>query len=57
MDGKLVTAIVGLAAPAVLIGVTIAYFGSNPLVIAGLLILTVGAAFYLLSYTEAFPSD
>lgn len=57
MDGKLITALVGIVLPAALIGVTIVYFASNPLAIFGLLALIVAAVFYLLSYTEAFGSD
>ncbi|MGD0718343.1 MAG: hypothetical protein ABSA15_02025 [Thermoplasmata archaeon] len=57
MDGKLLTLLLTIVLPAALIGVTIAYFGSNPLSIFALLIVMVGGSFYLLSYTEAFASD
>lgn len=54
MDGRLLTALVTLALPAGLIGVTIWRFSANPLSILGLLVVMVGGAFYLLSYTESF---
>ncbi len=57
MDGKLLTLLLTIVLPAALIGVTIAYFGSNPLSIVGLLVVMVGGSFYLLSYTEAFVAD
>lgn len=57
MDGKLLTLLALIVLPIALIGVTIAYFGSNPLAIVGLFVVMVAGMFYLLSYTEAFASD
>ncbi|NNN17711.1 MAG: hypothetical protein HKL79_05065 [Thermoplasmata archaeon] len=57
MDGKLLTLILLILLPAALIGVTIAYFGSNPLAIVGLFVVMIAGSFYLLSYTEAFVSE
>ena len=54
MDGRLLTALLTLALPAGLIGVTVWRFASNPLAILGLLALMVGGAFYLLSYSDSF---
>lgn len=57
MDGKLLTLILLILVPIGLMGVTIAYFGSNPLAIVGLFALMIAGLFYLLSYGEAFVSD
>lgn len=57
MDGKLLTLLLLVVLPIALIGVTIAYFGSNPLAIVGLFIVMLAGLFYLLSYTEAFVSE
>lgn len=54
MDGRLFTILVAIVLPAALIGVTIAFFSSNPLSILGLFIVMTGGIFWLLSYTESF---
>lgn len=54
MDGRLYTALFLLVLPAVLIGVTVWFFASNPLSIFGLLAVMVVGAFYLLSYNTSF---
>ncbi len=54
MDGKLVTGIALLLAPAAVIGATLAWFGSNPLTIFAMFALMVAGAFYLLTYRETF---
>jgi hypothetical protein len=54
MDGKLVTAIGLLVVPAGLIGVTIAWFSSNPVAIFAMIALMLVGAFYLLTYRETF---
>ncbi len=56
MDGKLLTLLLLIVLPVALMGVTIAYFGSNPISIFLLFIVMVAGSFYLLSYTEAFAS-
>jgi hypothetical protein len=54
MDGKLVTGVVFLAAPAAVIGATVAWFGSNPVTIFAMFALMLCGAFYLMTYREAF---
>ena len=54
MDGRLTAALLTLLLPAVLIGVTILEFSSNPVAIFGLLAVMIAGAFYLISYTETF---
>jgi len=54
MDGKLVTGIGLLAIPAVLLGVTVAWFSSNPVSIFALIAVMLAGAFYLLTYRETF---
>ena len=54
MDGRALTALLTLALPAGLIGVTIWKFAANPLAILGLLVVMIVGSFYLLSYTESF---
>jgi hypothetical protein len=54
MDGRFAVGLVALAAPAVLIGVTVWRFGSNPLSLVALLAVMVIGSFYLLSYTDSF---
>ncbi len=54
MDGKLVTGIGLLAVPAGLIGVTVAWFSSNPVSIFAMIALMIVGAFYLLTYRETF---
>jgi len=54
MDGRLFTVLVLLILPAVLIGVTIFEFHSNPVAILALIAVMIAGSFYLLSYTESF---
>jgi hypothetical protein len=54
MDGRIVTGIGLLAVPAVLIGVTVAWFSSNPVSIFVMMGLMVLGGFYLLTYRESF---
>jgi hypothetical protein len=54
MDGRFFTVLVLLILPAVLIGVTMVEFHSNPVAILGLIAVMIAGAFYLLSYTESF---
>jgi len=54
MDGKLVTGVGLLLVPGVLIGVTIAWFSSNPVSIFAMLALMIVGGFYLLTYRESF---
>ncbi len=54
MDGRILTALVTILLPAILIGVTIEFFSSNPLAILGLFVVIVGGTFWLLSYTDSF---
>ncbi|HEV2428555.1 MAG TPA: hypothetical protein VGV64_01750 [Thermoplasmata archaeon] len=54
MDGRLLTVLATFLLPAVLIGVTIWKFASNPLAILGLLAVVVAGALYLLTYTDTF---
>ena len=54
MDGRLFTVLAFLVLPGVLIGVTIAFFSSNPISILVLVgAMTVGSM-YLLTYRETF---
>ncbi len=54
MDGRHYTVLFLLALPAVLIGVTVGWFASNPLAIFALLTAMVVGAFYLVSYNTSF---
>jgi hypothetical protein len=54
MDGRLFTLILFLVVPAVLIGVTIAFFSSNPISILVLIALMIIGAFYIMTYRETF---
>ncbi len=54
MDGKLVTGIGLLVVPTALIGVTIAWFSSNPVSIFAMIALMILGAFYLLTYRDTF---
>ena len=56
MDGRLLTVILTLVIPAVLIGVTIWRFASNPLSILALVLVIIGGSLYLLTYTDSFAS-
>jgi hypothetical protein len=54
MDGKLVTGVGLIAVPAALIGVTVAWFSSNPVSIFAMIAVMLGGSFYLLTYRETF---
>ncbi len=54
MDGRLVTALGLLALPAALIGVTVAWFSSNPISIFVCFGAMIVGALYLLTYRETF---
>jgi len=54
MDGRVVTGIGLLAAPTVLLGVTVAFYSSNPVTIFGLIAVMLVGALYLLTYRETF---
>ena len=54
MDGKLVTGVGLIALPAALIGVTVAWFSSNPVAIFAMMALMLVGAVYLLTYRETF---
>lgn len=54
MDGRIAAGLLTLVLPAVLIGVTIEEWSSNPLAILVLLAVMFGGALYLLTYTESF---
>jgi hypothetical protein len=54
MDGRQFTLIACLIVPAILIGVTIAAFASNPLSIFGLISVMVVGSLYLLTYRETY---
>ena len=57
MDGRLVALLLTQLLPAVLIGVTIWKFSSNPLSLLGLIGVMVVGALYLLTYTETFSTS
>jgi len=54
MDGRLLTVLGLLVLPAVLVGVTVFEFSSNPVAIVGLFAVMIVGSFYLVSYTESF---
>ena len=54
MDGRLVAILLTLVLPAVLIGVTLEYFGLNPISILVVISVILGGVLYLLSYTDAY---
>lgn len=54
MDGRILTILVTFLLPAVLIGVTVWQFSSNPVSILLLVMVIVGGALYLLTYSESF---
>jgi hypothetical protein len=56
MDGRILTVLLTFVLPAILIGVTIWQFASNPLSILILLMVIIGGALYLLTYTDSFGS-
>lgn len=51
-QGKTLAALIGLGIPSVLIGLTIAFFASNPLSIVIEVTVLLGGGFYLVTYTE-----
>jgi len=54
MDSRLLIALATILLPAVLIGLTVWRFASNPLSILALLTIMMIGSVYLLSYTDAF---
>ncbi|MCI4340025.1 MAG: hypothetical protein L3K06_04635 [Thermoplasmata archaeon] len=54
MDGRIIAGFLTIALPAVLIGVTIWRFSSNPISILGLLAVLLIGGIYQLSYPESF---
>ncbi|MGB6501141.1 MAG: hypothetical protein WBG19_07070 [Thermoplasmata archaeon] len=54
MDGRLFTVLVFLLLPAGGIGVTIAWFSSNPISILFMIGVMIVGSFYLLTYRESF---
>ena len=54
MDGRILTILLTIVLPAILIGVTVEYFSSNPLAILGLFVVMIAGTFWLLSYSESF---
>ena len=54
MDGRLITVLAFLAVPALLIGLTVAWFSSNPVSIVVLIGVMIVGALYLLTYRENF---
>jgi hypothetical protein len=54
MDSRLIVGLVTLALPAVLLGVTIWEFSSNPLALVALMGVMVLGAAYILSYKDSF---
>ena len=54
MDGRIATLLLGFALPLILLGVDIAYFATNPLVVLILFAVIIGASIYLLTYSDSF---
>ncbi|HLM69798.1 MAG: hypothetical protein ACLQD9_03665 [Thermoplasmata archaeon] len=54
MDGRLFTVIAFLALPALLMGLTVAFFRSNPVSIFVLIAVMLVGSIYLLTYKETF---
>lgn len=54
MDSRVLTALLTIALPVVLMGITIWKFASNPLAMLGLISVMVVGGFYLLTYRESF---
>ncbi|MDE1821443.1 MAG: hypothetical protein KGJ23_00940 [Euryarchaeota archaeon] len=50
--GKVLAALVGIGVPAVLLGVAIVFFSSNPLAVIATITAMIGGGTYLLSYQE-----
>ena len=53
MDGRVVAALLTLGLPALLIGVTIWQFSSNPLAVLGLLTVMIAGILYLLTFKDS----
>jgi hypothetical protein len=56
MDGRLVTVLATLLLPAILIGVTVWQFASNPVALMALIVVMIAGGLYLLTYPETFGS-
>lgn len=56
MDGRVAVLLLTELLPAILIGVTIWQFASNPLALLGLVGVMVTGALYLLTYPESFDA-
>lgn len=54
MDGRFIVVALTLVLPAFLIGVTVAWFSTNPVALLVLFSTMLLGALYLLSYTETF---
>jgi hypothetical protein len=54
MEGRLLTFLLLIVLPAVLLGVTVAEFRSNPVSVFVLIAVMIVGGFYLLSYSETF---
>lgn len=54
MDGRLLTVLLGFVLPGALMGLTVAFFASNPVSIFVLFGVMIAAGLYLLTYTETF---
>ncbi|HKS59840.1 MAG TPA: hypothetical protein VJS68_03580 [Thermoplasmata archaeon] len=54
MDGRWFVALLTVVLPAVLLGVTVWRFGTNPIAVLVLFGTMIAGAFYLLSYRESF---
>lgn len=52
LNGRVIAAVLTLLIPAILLAVTVEYFGSNPLSILVLIIIMAMGMLYLLSYPE-----
>jgi hypothetical protein len=57
MDGRLLTLLATLVLPTVLIAVTVWKFASNPVAILALVMVILGGALYLLTYTDSFGAS
>ncbi len=56
MDGRVFTVLAAFLLPAILIGITVWKFASNPLAILGLITVMIVGGFYLLTYRESFSA-
>ena len=54
MNGRVATALLTLALPAVLLGVTIWKFAANPIAVLALITTMIAGGLYLLSYSDSF---